>query len=119
MLTPAQAAELKDAGLDYYNHNIDTSEAFYGEIITTRTYQDRLDTLKAVREAGLKSAAAASSAWASPSSTRADAAHARDAAGAPRKRADQPARAGRGHAARRRPPLDPIDLVRTIATARC
>jgi biotin synthase len=44
---------LKDAGLDYYNHNVDTSPEFYGEIITTRTYQDRLDTLAAVREAGL------------------------------------------------------------------
>ncbi|HEY1284049.1 MAG TPA: biotin synthase BioB [Steroidobacteraceae bacterium] len=54
MLTPAQAEELRDAGLDYYNHNLDTSPEFYGEIITTRTYQDRLDTLEAVREAGLK-----------------------------------------------------------------
>ena len=53
MLTPAQAHELKDAGLDYYNHNVDTSPEFYGEIITTRTYQDRLDTLAAVRDAGL------------------------------------------------------------------
>ncbi|MGH8140612.1 MAG: biotin synthase BioB [Steroidobacteraceae bacterium] len=54
MLTPAQAHQLKDAGLDFYNHNLDTSPEFYGEIITTRTYQDRLDTLAAVREAGLK-----------------------------------------------------------------
>jgi biotin synthase len=54
MLTPAQAMQLKDAGLDYYNHNLDTSEEFYGEIISTRTYQDRLDTLRAVRDAGLK-----------------------------------------------------------------
>ena len=53
MLTPEQARELKDAGLDYYNHNLDTSEAYYGEIVTTRTYRDRLDTLQAVREAGL------------------------------------------------------------------
>ena len=53
MLTPAQARRLKDAGLDYYNHNLDTSEDFYGEIITTRTYQDRLDTLAAVRDAGI------------------------------------------------------------------
>jgi biotin synthase len=53
MLSPDQARELKDAGLDYYNHNVDTSPEFYGEIITTRTYQDRLDTLAAVREAGL------------------------------------------------------------------
>ncbi|MBS0579356.1 MAG: biotin synthase BioB [Proteobacteria bacterium] len=54
MLTPAQAAELRAAGLDYYNHNLDTSPEFYGEIISTRTYQDRLDTLEAVREAGMK-----------------------------------------------------------------
>jgi biotin synthase len=53
MLTPAQAAELKEAGLDYYNHNLDTSEGFYGKIISTRTYQDRLDTLEAVRNAGI------------------------------------------------------------------
>jgi biotin synthase len=53
MLTPQQACELKDAGLDYYNHNLDTSESHYGKVITTRTYQDRLDTLEAVREAGL------------------------------------------------------------------
>jgi biotin synthase len=53
MLTPAQAQRLKRAGLDYYNHNLDTSEAFYGEVITTRTYQDRLDTLAAVRAAGI------------------------------------------------------------------
>src|SRR6202045_485949 len=54
MLKPEQAQQLKDAGLDYYNHNLDTSPEYYGEIITTRTYQDRLDTLDAVREAGLK-----------------------------------------------------------------
>jgi biotin synthase len=54
MLKPDQAQQLKDAGLDFYNHNLDTSPEYYGEIITTRTYQDRLDTLDAVREAGLK-----------------------------------------------------------------
>jgi biotin synthase len=54
MLTPSQAAALKEAGLDYYNHNLDTSEEFYSEIITTRTYQDRLDTLANVRDAGMK-----------------------------------------------------------------
>ena len=54
MLTPEQALELKAAGLDYYNHNLDTSEEFYGEIITTRTYRDRLETLAAVRAADLK-----------------------------------------------------------------
>jgi biotin synthase len=54
MLTQAQADELKAAGLDYYNHNLDTSAEHYEKIITTRTYQDRLDTLSAVRAAGIK-----------------------------------------------------------------
>jgi biotin synthase len=53
MLDGAQARRLKGAGLDYYNHNLDTSPEFYGEIITTRTYQDRLDTLDHVRTAGI------------------------------------------------------------------
>jgi biotin synthase len=54
MLSAEQAQELKAAGLDYYNHNLDTSAEFYGEIISTHSYQDRLDTLRAVRAAGLK-----------------------------------------------------------------
>ena len=54
MLTQPQADTLKAAGLDFYNHNLDTSPDFYGEIIHTREYQDRLDTLEHVREAGLK-----------------------------------------------------------------
>ncbi|EGQ8115310.1 biotin synthase BioB [Vibrio parahaemolyticus] len=54
MLTPEQAKQLANAGLDYYNHNLDTSPEFYGKIITTRTYQDRLDTLSHVRDAGMK-----------------------------------------------------------------
>lgn len=53
MLKPAQAGRLKGAGLDYYNHNLDTSPEFYDQIITTRTYQDRLDTLDYVRSAGI------------------------------------------------------------------
>ncbi|MBL4743815.1 MAG: biotin synthase BioB [Cycloclasticus sp.] len=53
MLEDSQAKRLKDAGLDYYNHNIDTSEEYYKEVITTRTYQDRLDTLDTVRGAGI------------------------------------------------------------------
>jgi len=53
MLTAAQARSLKRAGLDYYNHNLDTSPEFYGEIITTRVYQDRLETLEHVRDAGI------------------------------------------------------------------
>ncbi len=54
LLKPHQARRLADAGLDYYNHNLDTSEAFYPEIISTRTYADRLETLAHVRDAGLK-----------------------------------------------------------------
>jgi biotin synthase len=54
MLTPEQSRRLADAGLDFYNHNLDTSPEFYGEVITTRTYDDRLDTLANVRDAGVK-----------------------------------------------------------------
>ena len=53
MLTPVQAVRLKASGLDYYNHNLDTSPEYYGAVITTRTYQDRLDTLDTVRDAGI------------------------------------------------------------------
>ena len=54
MLTPAQAARLREAGLDFYNHNVDTSPEYYDKIITTRTLQDRIDTLAHARDAGLK-----------------------------------------------------------------
>ena len=54
MLDAGQAARLKDAGLDYYNHNVDTSESHYGNVITTRSYADRLDTLAVVRDSGIK-----------------------------------------------------------------
>ena len=54
MLTDGQARALKEAGLDYYNHNVDTSAEFYGQVITTRTYADRLKTLERVRAAGMK-----------------------------------------------------------------
>jgi biotin synthase len=54
MLKEGQAEQLRDAGLDYYNHNLDTAPEHYGSIITTRDYQDRLDTLERVRQAGLK-----------------------------------------------------------------
>lgn len=54
MLTNDQAKTLKDAGLDYYNHNLDTSEEYYSKVVTTRTYQDRLDTIKNVRNADIK-----------------------------------------------------------------
>ena len=63
MLTDAQAARLKEAGLDAYNHNIDTSRENYRSIITTRTFDDRLRTLENVRNAGITVARAGSSAW--------------------------------------------------------
>ncbi|MEN8802155.1 MAG: biotin synthase BioB [Thiogranum sp.] len=53
MLDEQQTRRLKDAGLDYYNHNLDTSPEFYGDIISTRNYQDRLDTIQRVRDAGI------------------------------------------------------------------
>jgi biotin synthase len=53
MLTPQQASALKAAGLDFYNHNLDTGPDYYDQVVTTRTYQERLDTLAAVREAGM------------------------------------------------------------------
>ena len=53
MLDEQQARRLKESGLDYYNHNLDTSPEFYGEIISTRTYEDRLDTIRRVRDAGI------------------------------------------------------------------
>ena len=54
MLSDSQAETLAEAGLDYYNHNLDTSPEFYGEIISTRTYADRLETLQSVRNSGMK-----------------------------------------------------------------
>ncbi|CUU42087.1 Biotin synthase [Blastochloris viridis] len=54
MLTATQASTLADAGLDYYNHNLDTSESYYPAVVSTRTYGDRLETLELVREAGMK-----------------------------------------------------------------
>ena len=54
MLSQEQAIRLKDAGLDYYNHNLDTSEEYYSKVVTTRTYQDRLNTIQNVRDANLK-----------------------------------------------------------------
>ena len=53
-LRPGQAEQLKEAGLDYYNHNLDTAPDFYGSIVTTHTYQDRLETLERVRKAGIR-----------------------------------------------------------------
>ncbi|RPI12892.1 MAG: biotin synthase BioB [Lysobacterales bacterium] len=119
MLTPGQARELKDAGLDYYNHNLDTSEAFYGEIITTRTYQDRLETLEAVREAGIAVCCGGILGMGESELDRVQLLH--TLATMPRHPESVPINQlvqVEGTPLHGRPPLDPLDLVRTIATAR-
>jgi biotin synthase len=119
MLEPDQAEILKAAGLDYYNHNLDTSSGFYGKIITTRTYQDRLDTLQAVRDAGIKVCCGGILGMGETSSDRAELLH--TLATLPQHPDSVPINqlvqvAGTplfGTA-----PLDPFDFVRTIAVAR-
>jgi biotin synthase len=119
MLTPEQALELKDAGLDYYNHNLDTSEAFYGEIITTRSYQDRLDTLAAVRAAGMSVCCGGILGMGETELDRAQLLH--TLATLPLHPESVPINQlvqVEGTPLDGLPPLDPLDLVRTIATAR-
>jgi biotin synthase len=119
MLTPDQARELKDAGLDYYNHNLDTSEAFYGEIITTRTYQDRLDTLQAVREAGLAVCCGGILGMGESELDRVQLLH--TLATLPQHPESVPINQlvqVEGTPLHGLPPLDPLELVRTLATAR-
>ncbi len=103
MLSASQAAALATAGLDYYNHNLDTSPEFYAEVITTRTYQDRLDTLGHVRDAGHEGVLRRHPRHGGERSRpRRAAADACDDADPSRERADQPAGAGGRHAACRR-----------------
>src|SRR5256886_3663807 len=119
MLTSAQAAELKAAGLDYYNHNLDTSAEYYARIITTRTYQDRLDTLAAVRAAGLKVCCGGIIGMGESSADR---------AGLLRTLANLPAHPESvpinqlvkvpGTPLADAPDMDPFDFVRTVAVAR-
>ena len=101
-MTSDQARRLKDCGLDYYNHNLDTSPEFYGEIITTRTYQDRLDTLEHVRDAGIHVCCGGIVGMGEGLEDRIGMiATLAEFAGASGKRADQHAGAGGRHAARR------------------
>jgi biotin synthase len=119
MLTPEQAGELKDAGLDYYNHNLDTSESFYGDIVTTRTYRDRLDTLEAVRDAGLKVCCGGILGMGESPRDRVELLH--TLATLPEHPQSVPINQlvqVEGTPLHGLPPLDPLDLVRTIATAR-
>lgn len=119
MLTGAQARRLKDAGLDYYNHNLDTSPEFYGQVITTRTYRDRLETLEHIRAVGLKTC---SGGILGMGESR------RDRASMLRQLANLPAHPEsvpinllvrvEGTPLQDSAPLDPFELVRVVAAAR-
>lgn len=119
MLTEAQAERLKEAGLDYYNHNLDTSPEFYGEVITTRTYQDRLETLQRVREQGIN--VCSGGILGMGESRRDRASMLRELANLPKHPESVPINMlvqvegtpmfGREH-------LDPLEFVRTVAVAR-
>jgi biotin synthase len=119
MLTDAQAQALKHAGLDFYNHNVDTSAEFYGEIISTRTHADRLNTLTRVRDAGI---AVCCGGIVGMGESRADrAAMLTTLASLPEPPESVPINAlirVRGTPLARATPLDPFELVRTIAAAR-
>ena len=111
--------QLRDAGLDYYNHNLDTSPEFYGDIISTRTYQDRLDTLDHVRAAGIQVCCGGIVGMGETRDDRVGMiATLANLPAHPEMGTDQHASTGRRHAARRSPPLDAIEFVRTIAVAR-
>jgi biotin synthase len=119
MLKPGQAAALKDAGLDYYNHNLDTSSEFYGQIIKTRTYQERLDTLSAVRAAGIKVCCGGIVGLGESEQDRAQLL--RTLANLPEHPESVPINQlvkVPGTPLAHGPPVDPFDFVRTIAVAR-
>jgi biotin synthase len=119
MVTPNQAQQLKDAGLDYYNHNLDTSPRYYKKIIGTRTYQDRLDTLHAVRSAGMNVCCGGIVGMGEEPQDRAELLHI--LATLPEHPQSVPINQlvrVPGTPLADAPPLDPFDFVRTIAVAR-
>jgi biotin synthase len=119
MLTTAQAGRLRQAGLDYYNHNLDTSPDYYRHIISTRTYQDRLDTLETVRDAGIKVCCGGILGMGESADDRVGLIHA--LASLPVHPESVPINALMpiaGTPAADAAPVDPIDFVRTIAAAR-
>jgi biotin synthase len=119
MLTGPQAARLKRSGLDYYNHNLDTSPEYYRQVVSTRTYQDRLDTLVAVREAGIHVCCGGIIGMGETESDRVGMIHA--LASLPMHPESVPINAlmkVEGTRLADNAPLDPIDFVRTIAVAR-
>ncbi len=119
MLTPPQAQRLKQAGLDYYNHNLDTSPEYYGQVITTRTYQDRLDTLQAVRDADINVCCGGIVGMGEDEGDRAGLIAA--LASLPRPPESVPINAlvaVAGTPLAKAEPIDPLDFVRLIAAAR-
>ena len=119
MLTAPQAGRLKDAGLDYYNHNLDTSPEYYRHIISTRTYEDRLETLENVREAGLSVCCGGIVGMGESAADRTGMIHA--LATLPSHPQSVPINAlvqVEGTPVSEAKALDPIDFVRTIAVAR-
>jgi biotin synthase len=119
MLTEAQARRLADAGLTAYNHNLDTSPEFYGEIITTRTYQDRLDTLSHVRGAGIQVCCGGIIGMGESVEDRARLLETlANLDPHPESVPINALVAVPGTPLEDRPPIDPIDLVRMVATAR-
>ena len=119
MLTPPQAVRLKQAGLDYYNHNLDTSPEYYRHIISTRTYQDRLDTLDHVRDAGINVCCGGIVGMGESAEDRTGLIHA--LASLPVHPESVPINALvqiEGTPQGLATPLDPLDFVRTIAVAR-
>ncbi|MCA3717747.1 MAG: biotin synthase BioB [Brevundimonas sp.] len=123
MLTADQARQLKDAGLDYYNHNLDTGPDYYADVVTTRTYQDRLDTLEHVRSAGMKTCCGGIVGMGESRRDRAGLLHA--LATLPEHPDSLPVNAlvpvsgtPLGDRVRREGEIDPIEFVRTVAVAR-
>jgi len=119
MLKPEQAGRLSDAGLDYYNHNLDTSESFYKEIISTREYSDRLDTLHHVRQAGIKVCCGGIVGMGESRADRAELL--RTLANLPQHPESVPINnlvQVEGTPLKGLPALDPLEFVRTIAVAR-
>jgi biotin synthase len=123
MLTAEQAKELKEAGLDYYNHNLDTGPEYYAEVVTTRTYQERLDTLEHVRNAGMATCCGGIVGMGESRRDRASLLHA--LATLPEHPDSLPVNAlvpvtgtPLGERVMREGEIDPIEFVRTVAVAR-
>jgi len=119
MVTEAQAGRLAEAGLTAYNHNLDTSPEFYGEIITTRCYQDRLDTLAHIREAGIQICSGGIIGMGESAEDRARLLQTlANLDPHPESVPINTLVAVAGTPLEDQPPIDPLDLVRMVATAR-